>query len=136
MKNTLTYISILVIPFVLMVAVNEVYRASIKEKPFSKYPGAINSGQRIRERCSWVCHEATAYCKENHVKWGRPYFEYTDTMYFGLIRGLRITGGYQAANVFFLVLIVPLLIWIFLVGSIRYQHRIDLIRRKCKTWET
>jgi hypothetical protein len=130
MKMLLTYISILIFPFFLMVAVNETYRAYIKEKPISMYPGAINSGQKIWERCSWVCHESTSYCKDNHVKFVRPYFKLTDTMYFGLIRGLRSTGGYQAANVFFLVLIFPLLMWMFMAGSIRYQYRINSIRRK------
>lgn len=130
MKKTLTYLAILTMPFVFIVAVNESYRDSIKGQPFSKYPKTMNSGQKIKEKCTWACHEATAYCKENHVKWVRPYFAITDTLYFGLIERLLKTGSYQAANVFFLALIVPLLILLFLVGSIRYQHRINSMRRK------
>ena len=115
----------LLVPFVILIAVNEVYRGYIHEKPFPKYPGAINSGQRIRERCSWACHESTDYCKENHVKTVGPYFEFTDSLYFGLIGGLRSTGGYKAANVFFLVFAVPLLIWFFLIKAACYRQRID-----------
>ena len=125
MKKIFAYISIHLIPFVLMVAVNEWYRGARKEKSFTKYPGVMNSGQRMRDRCSWACHEATAYCKKNHVKSVKSNFEFTDSLYFGLIGGLRMTGVYQAANVFFLVLAVPLLIWFFLYKSLDYQYRIQ-----------
>jgi hypothetical protein len=59
------------------------------------------------------------------VKLVRPYFEFTDSLYFGLIKGLRRTGGYQSANIFLLVIAIPLMIWFFLIKSIQYQKLID-----------
>ena len=44
-----------------------------------------HSSKRIKEKCSWACYFDTNFCKENHVKFAKNYFEKTDPLYFGII---------------------------------------------------
>ncbi|MDT8415922.1 MAG: hypothetical protein RQ735_11170, partial [Flavobacteriaceae bacterium] len=70
MKKYIRNLSILILPFLLMIMVNEVIRPTIKEKPFSSHGiTAMNSAVKVTEKCSWICHNNTTYCKKNHVKY-------------------------------------------------------------------
>jgi hypothetical protein len=132
MKKLLRNISILILPFVMMIIINEAVRPSIKEPPFYNMGLAtINSGKKMTEKCTWACHEGTRYCKDHHVKILRPLFSETDTLYFRTIQKLRETGNYEAANLFFLVLLIPLAIWYFFIRSLNIQDKIrDLKNNK------
>ncbi|PIE85949.1 MAG: hypothetical protein CSA05_03000 [Bacteroidia bacterium] len=114
-----------------MVIVNEFLRPTIKEKPYLKYGiTAINSADKITEKCSWRCHNNTFYCKKNHVKYLKNYYAYTDPIYFGIISLLTKTGNYGLANVVFWVIILPLFIWILIIQSLNIQGKIRKIKKK------
>ena len=131
MKKFIINLTILISPFLLMIVVNEVVRPTIKEKPYSKYGiTAINSADKNTEKCTWICHNNTNYCKENHVKYLKNYYPYTDTIYFGIIGLLAKTGNYGLANIIFLVILLPLLIWFFIIKSLNIQCEINKLKKK------
>ena len=125
---------LLVLPFLCIVLINEVSRPTIKEKPFSDYSNAMNSGQKLKNKCSWECHENTSYCKRYHVKLLSPYFSVTDSLYYGVIGVLKNKEDefsfYQIMNVVFLVLGIPLLIWLLLAKSLSMQDQIRQLKAK------
>jgi len=130
MRKYIRNLAILISPFLLMIIVNEVVRPTIKEKPYSKYGiTAINSADKITEKCSWICHNNTTYCKENHVKYLKNYYPYTDTIYFGIISLLAKTGNYGLANIIFLVILLPLLIWLFIIKSLNIQDKMNKLKK-------
>lgn len=64
MKRYQRNLLILTLPFLLMIAVNEFARPGIKEKPYRAYGVvAMNSSLQTPEKCTWSCHNNTAYCK-------------------------------------------------------------------------
>ena len=131
MKRYIRNIAILIFPFLLMIIVNEVVRPTIMEKPYSKYEiTAMNSIDKISDKCTWICHNNTRFCKENHVIFLKPYFKYTDTIYFGIISMFQKTGNYGLANIIFLVVLAPLLIWFFIIKSLNIQDEINKLKKQ------
>jgi len=114
-----------------MVIVNEAYRPTIKETPYTAHGiTAINSDIRSPHKCSWVAHSDTSYCKQHHVKFLKAHFHITDKIYFGAIAALRSTGNYGAANIIFLVILFPLIIWYSLVNIIDYSIAIRNLKKQ------
>lgn len=109
----------------IMVFINEAVRTKVVEKPYAAFGiTAMNSAEYMPEKCSWVCHNDTAYCKARHVKYLGSYFAATDRLYFGVIAALAATGNYGAANIVFLVLLFPLTILYFIIKSLNAQDEI------------
>ncbi len=130
MKKYIRNIILLTFPFLLMVGVNEIVKPTITEKPYSSSGiTTINSADKIPDRCTWICHNQTSYCKKNHVKFAKDFFTVTDKIYFGAIGLLRSTGNYGMANIVFLVVLIPLTMWFLLVQSITIQGKINEIKR-------
>jgi len=130
MTRTFRNIAILIFPFVLMITINELERPKIKEKPYANSRvKAINSSEILSDKCTWHCHGNTKYCKKHHVKFLKPFYLITDVFYFGVISVLASTGNYSAANIFILVLLIPLTIWFLVVRSLEMQEEIDRIKR-------
>lgn len=126
MKKRIRNLLILLTPFMVMVLLNEIVRGTSNEPAYKM--GAIttmNSNLQMESRCSWSCHNNTTYCKEHHVKLLRPYFQYFDILYFGLIGLLKSTGSYGLANLVFLVCALPLIMFYLLVRSIDLQIEIS-----------
>lgn len=124
-------ITLPLLPYLLMIIINEAYRPTIKEKPYSlRGITAINSDVRTPDKCTWAAHSDTAYCKQNHVKLLKNHMETTDKIYFGAIGALRSTGNYGAANVIFLVILFPLIIWYSLVKIIDYTLEIKALKKQ------
>ncbi len=114
-----------------MILINEIVEQIIKEKSYSNHGiTAINSVERNTNKCTWICHNNTVFCKENHVKVLKPYFQYTDTIYFGAISLLQKTGNYGLANIIFLVVLIPVLIWFFIIKSMNIQDEINKLNFK------
>lgn len=131
MKKFFRNLTILIFPFLIMIIVNEIVKPTIEEKPYSKYGvTAINSADKNADKCTWICHNNTNYCKENHVKYLKNYYAYTDMLYFGTISLLAKTGNYGLANIIFLVVLLPLLIWFFIIKSLNIQDEIRKLKRK------
>lgn len=126
-------ILLLIIPFLLIIVINELSRPEILEKANEDFPTAMNSRIRLKEKCTWECHERTEYCKKNHVKYLTRYFNITDTIYYGTIQMLK--GGkqsfsfYQITNVVFLVFLIPVMIWYFLAKSLSIQDQIRKLNK-------
>ena len=134
MKRKTRNIFILLAPYLLMVLVNEGMRSSMEGTPFHK-PGvtAMNSAVVNPDKCSWNCHNNTAYCIKHHVKMDKAYFKYVDPIYFGIIHLLKATGNYGIANIVFLVVLIPLLIYWLLVKSLDMQVRIRQLKKATRT---
>lgn len=134
MKSILIFlrnIILLVFPFFLMIVINEAVRPSITEKRFQeKEIIAINSAIKSTKKCSWACHNIENYCKNNHVKFLQNYFEFTDPIYFGVIRFLQSTGKYKAANIVILVVLIPFLMYYLLIKSLSLQKEIQFLKIK------
>ena len=128
MKSFLIFLrnlALLLFPFLLLIAINEAVRPTITEKKFQeKGIIAINSAIKSTKKCSWACHNIENYCKENHVKILQNYFEFTDPVYFGVIRFLQSTGKYKTANIVILVILIPLLMFFLLIKSLSLQLKI------------
>jgi hypothetical protein len=131
--GALRNIMLLIIPFLLIIIINEVSRPNIQGKPYKKFATAMNSRIRSKEKCTWECHENTKYCKQNHVKFLSNYFSYTDTIYNRTIRILKGESQafslYQMTNVVFLVFLIPLMIWYFLAKSLSMQDQIRKLKK-------
>ncbi|WP_139856329.1 hypothetical protein [Aequorivita sinensis] len=124
-------IALLLLPYLLMIIINEAYRPTIKETPYSlRGITAINSDVRTPDKCTWAAHSDTAYCKQNHVKLLKDHMDITDKIYFGAIGALHSTGNYGAANVIFLVILFPLIMWYSLVKVIDYTLEIKALKRQ------
>jgi len=130
MKKQLLYVLILLLPFAGMITINELTSLNITEKGYAKKGiVAINSAKKLKDKCSWACHNNTVYCKENHVKFAKPYFDKIDPIYFGIIHALKSTGNYRLANIIFLVILLPLGMYFLLVKSIAIQFEIRSIKK-------
>lgn len=123
-------LTILVLPYLIMIIINEAYRPTIKENPYSlRNITAINSDIRTPDKCTWAAHKDTAYCKQHHVKFLRNHFSITDTLYFGAISALHATGNYGAANLIIFVVLFPLIIWYSTVKIIDYVVEIRSLKK-------
>lgn len=124
-------IGLLLLPYLIMIIINEAYRPTIKETPYQLYGlKAMNSNVKSLDKCTWIAHSNTNFCKQHHVKFLKNHFEITDPIYFGVIDLLRSTGNYGAANIIFLVILFPLIIWYALIKIIDYGIAIRRIKKK------
>lgn len=131
MKRSIRNLALLVLPFLLMIIVNESVRLKTKNDPYSRQGiTAINSAERNSEKCTWICHNDTGFCKQNHVTYLDSYFQHTDPIYFGAINLLKSTGNYGLANLIFLVILVPFLLWFFLMKSLNIQDEISTLKKR------
>ncbi len=130
MKKQVLYVSILILPFLGMIMINEFVRANSHEKGFTKYGvTAINSGEGFMDKCSFICHEATKnYCQVHHVNLEKPYVDKIDPIYYGIIDSLYLPGGYRLANLIILVIILPLIMYVLLVKSISLEFKIRKLK--------
>lgn len=125
MKKHTKSVLILLFPFLVMILINESARPFVKDKSyFLQGVKTINSAEYFSNKCSWVCHNNTKYCKLHHVKYLKPFYKVTDMFYFGVIALLASTGSYGAANIVFLVFLFPLTILYFIIKSIQMQDEI------------
>lgn len=131
MRRTIRNTAILISPFILMILVNEIIRPTIIEEPYSKSGiTTMYSDDKISDKCTWVCQNETSFCKEKHVKYLKPYFKYTDPLYYGIINMLQSTKKYEAANIVFLVVLIPTLIWVFIIKSLNIQDEINALKKQ------
>ena len=130
-KRLTRNIFLLIFPFLIMVFVNEVYRFKIADPPY-QFNGvkAINSDIKYSDKCSWVAHQNTSYCKTHHVKFIKRYLNQTDIIYFSIIRLLHATGGYKMGNIFFLVFLFPLIMWFSLIKILDYYFLIKKLKKR------
>ena len=113
-----------------MIIVNELVRTQSRGKSHNYYGvNAINPSQKEIEKCSWACHNDTNFCKKNHVKFVKKHFETIDPIYFGIIKTLRRTGNYAWANTLFLVILMPLVMYWFVINSLDIQSEINQIKK-------
>lgn len=102
-------LSFLIAPFLLMVAVNEYSRHIATDKPYNRRGLTfINSDIRSTDKCSWMCHNYSDFCDNNHIRYMGPIKSSLDIFYFGIIRALKSLGNYAIANLIFLVIGWPL----------------------------
>ncbi|WP_341224702.1 hypothetical protein [uncultured Arcticibacterium sp.] len=130
MKRKILYLAILILPFLGMIMLNEYVRLNTKgsEHKFHEVQ-TINPTSRIKEKCSWACYSDTGFCKTHHVKLVKSHFDKIDPVYFGMIEQLQATGNYVLGNLFFLVLLIPGMIYFLLIKSISMQFKIRAIKK-------
>jgi hypothetical protein len=118
-KKLILFITILLFPFFLMIITNETTKNHINpHNHYYKNVKTINPGIRIKNKCTWICHDNTNYCKKYHIKYLKNQLKTTDKFYFGLISSLKKTGNYGLANIIFLVVLIPFSIGYFTIKSI------------------
>lgn len=131
LKRIIRAVIIFIFPFLLLTLINELSRPKSKEKSYiTKGIKAINPVIKVSNKCTWACHNNTAYCKQNHVKYLNKYYNYTDYFYFGIINSLHSTGSYRKANVFILVVLIPLLIIMLTVKLLKISEEIKALKKK------
>lgn len=130
-KRIVFNISILLIPILLVVLVNEYSRLVTKEQGYvRKGITAINSGIKTPKKCSWYCHTDTGYCKRKHTDLLKNKTSAIDPIYFGIIKSLHSAGDYGLANIIFLVTLLPLSMYLLLVKSISIQRKIKKLKNE------
>jgi hypothetical protein len=79
-----------------------------------------NSAIKDPMHCTWACHNDTDYCIKNHNKIIKgDFLIFTNRIYDGIVRFLSsVKGGYQVMNILFLVVGIPLMIWLLLISAI------------------
>ena len=131
MKKTIIFLTLLSVPYLFMIIVNESINPKTENQSRVVYGyKTMNSSKRLKEKCTWACHNDTSYCKTNHVKTLKPYYEYTDPIYFGIINLLHSTGNYGLANILFLVILIPFMICYFTTQSISLIIKTKAIKNK------
>ena len=126
------YISILIllIPLFLVITVNEYTREVTNEKGnVRKGIVGINSGVKLPYKCTWYCHTDTGYCKRQHTNLLKSYTHKIDPVYFGIIKSLHSAGDYGLANIIFLVVLIPLFMFLLLIKSISIQRKIMALKK-------
>jgi hypothetical protein len=68
--------------------------------------------------------------QQHHVVYLDSWFQVVDPIYFGIIRALKSTGNYGAANLVVFVILLPLLMFWWLVRSLNMQAEISRLKRK------
>jgi len=127
MFRLLRNITILLLPFLLMIAVNE---AMSNQANTRKGKTVINSSLKKKDRCTWACHDFTLiHCAVHHVKWFKSYAQSGQSFYYTLLRKLRETNRYALANIFLFVIAGPLAIWYLLIRSLNIQDEINRLRQ-------
>ena len=131
MKKQMLFISILLFPFIGMILINEFVRLNTAEEGYHRQGViAINTVKKQKDKCSWICHDHTNYCKAQHVKIAKPYFDKIDPIYFGTINALKSTGDYGLANILFWVILLPLIMYVLLAQSIRIEFEIRKLKKR------
>lgn len=135
MKKLIRNILILLSPYLLMLLVNESVRHTIKDPGFTStiyynsYKSintAMNPELKNHDVCSWRCHNFG--CKPILFK---SFENYIDPIYFGIISFLYLGGSfasYGIANILFLVLLWPLVMFYLLIKSLDMQQEIKNLK--------
>lgn len=121
-------IGIALAPWICMVVLNETVRWSNSERFEKLGISVLNNSEPNENACSWYCHYRTDYCKEHHTRWAKTHFNWIDPVYFGIIKLLGSTGNYGLANIVFLVVAWPLLMYILLLRVIANRKRIKTLK--------
>ena len=125
MRKRTRNLFIFIMPFFLMILINEYSRVEKKGQGYQfKGVSVMNSAEQATKECTWNCHNNTAFCKSNHVKYLKTYFSYIDPIYFGMIKSLKSTGDYQVANIIFLMIIWPLVMFVLFIKSLSFIGKI------------
>lgn len=131
MKRFLRNLLILIAPFLMMIVINEMVRPKIKEKPYAAFGvTTINSADYLKEKCTWACHNDTFFCQNYHVKYLKPYYKITNLFYYGVIGLLALSGSYGAANIFFLVFLIPYTILYFFIKALDFKLEIKKLTQQ------
>lgn len=129
MNPVLRNLTILAFPFLTLMLVNEIVRKNISPSHYSIHSiKTINSAKYVPNKCTWACHNNTAYCKKEHVKLLKPYYWLTDIFYFGMISALQMMGNYALANIFILVVFIPFTFFYLWFRSLAIQDEINRIK--------
>lgn len=124
-------LSFFLISFLLVFSVNETVKLRAKESSFTRHGiPVINSNIKTKERCTWICHDETEFCKKQHVNFVKSYLNYTDKPYFFIIQCMKSTGSYRLANIVALGFVIPFTIWCCFLYIIDTQTKIRKIKRQ------
>jgi hypothetical protein len=126
------YLLLFIFPFLMMIIVNESQRGKMQGMGYQKNGiRAMHSLEKTPNYCTWYCHNDTDYCIQTHNKIIKgDFLIFTNRIYFGIIDFLSsVKGGYQAMNIAFLVVGIPLVIWLLLIGAIDKYLKIKRLRK-------
>lgn len=124
-KKISRIILFIISPFILMILVNEIARKTVKDEVYKRNGiTAINSSTIFKNKCSWQCHNNTSYCINHHVKSPAFLVKKIKPIYFGIIALLGATASYGLANILFLVVLWPCLIFLLIFKILDNRKRL------------
>lgn len=124
-RSAVLYLIILILPYMMVVIVNEYSRPGLEGYYNAKYDArGMNTATASKAACSWKCFFDTGYCKRHHVKYMQPLFKVIDPIYFGIIGLLHKAGNYAATNLLFLVIGWPALMYFLLIRILQLRKKL------------
>lgn len=118
-------------PFLLLIVINESARQSNEKSNHLHYGiKTINSNAPNLTFCTWQCHYNTGYCIQHHTILLKPYVNSINPIYFEIIALLKSTGNYGFANILFLVVLWPLLLFLLVKKVLENRQKINLLMNK------
>ncbi|MEM9928286.1 MAG: hypothetical protein AAF840_00575 [Bacteroidota bacterium] len=129
MIRRLSYLLLFLAPLLFVVVVNESARWQQRGTYSRRGVQAINPTKANPKSCTWACHDNTNHCKVHHVSLLKPHLGFTDQLYFGIINSMGATGRYGLVNLLVLGVLIPGLIYWFLVKSLQLQFKINALKQ-------
>jgi hypothetical protein len=125
-------ILILITPFLIMILVNESVRLAGNQNSGIVYGVKTISPVNASDTdCSWACYYNTStHCKQHHVKFMQPLFRYIDVLYFGEIKFLHQMGDYAVANIIFMVILWPGLMYFLFITFLNQGEKLKKLKEK------
>lgn len=129
-KRILLYLGIAVLPFLIVILVNESTKTEPSHRvkmvlPGTSYADALNSDKRIPEYCTWDCHNngcSHALDGKNKINKGT-----IKLLYFAIIDANGVhdkqEGKYIRITLLTLVVLWPLLMFGLIIGNVELYRR-------------
>jgi hypothetical protein len=127
------YLLLFLLPFLLIIAVNEHRRGKPYSKPyFVKDVPTLNGVEKTPNFCTWYCHNDTSYCVATHNKCIKgDFLVFNNRIYLSIIALLgSVKGDYVMMNILILVLGAPLLMWGLAVRAIEKYYILKQLKAK------
>ena len=131
MNRKLRNILLLISPFLVMIIVNESVRLTHDLSGGHAYGvETMNSAVKSPTECSWNCYYNTTYCKQYHTKHLNNYSQYIDGFYYWQVKFLHGFGNYAVANIVFMVILWPGLMYFLLITFLNQRARIKKLKKQ------
>ena len=120
MKNFRLYLAIALVPFFVVIVVNELTKPEIpflvRNKSGMEKFHAYNSEEKFINKCSWDCNAECMHKCKNRINVGAIQYTYEEIIKFN---GSTDQLNYKAMSILFLVVLWPIFMYVLIVQNIR-----------------